>query len=318
MSAVPMTQFRNDPGVTHAAPVQRRTSNPDLQGALNHYRSRAILQLGPLVFAICVLGTIGFAWLERGEGYLTAETGLGYWLGIAGACLMAMLGLYPLRKRLKIFRSAGRVANWFRAHMVMGILGPALIVLHTNFKLGSLNSRLALYTMLIVVASGIAGRYLYARIHKGLYGQHLDARDILADLEQIFRKLDADFPGAAEIMSALRNCAPQQSASRGLLTSAYRALAAGLRAAAGRRRVKTLLARYISTNPRFAHMGRWQRRKALRAAYAQIDVFFAAVCKADRLAFFERVFGLWHHLHMPLFAVLALTVVLHIVAVHRY
>ena len=48
--------------------------------------------------------------------------------------------------------------------MVLGILGPTLIILHSNFKIGSLNSRLALFTMLVVVASGIVGRYLYSQV----------------------------------------------------------------------------------------------------------------------------------------------------------
>lgn len=80
---------------------------------------------------------------------------------------MLLLILYPLRKRFRILHGLGRVTSWFRIHMVLGILGPTLIILHSNFKIGSLNSRLALFTMLVVVASGIVGRYLYSQVHKG-------------------------------------------------------------------------------------------------------------------------------------------------------
>jgi hypothetical protein len=35
-------------------------------------------------------------------------------------------------------------------------------------------------------------------------------------------------------------------------------------------------------------------------------------------AFYERLFGLWHVLHVPLFVMLLVTAVAHVVAVHRY
>ena len=92
--------------------------------ALSSYRSRAILQLAPLVFAAAVIATIVIAWINRNEGYLTAETGAGYWLGIAGALIMLFLIAYPLRKRFRAFANTGRVANWFRLHMMLGIIGP--------------------------------------------------------------------------------------------------------------------------------------------------------------------------------------------------
>jgi hypothetical protein len=67
--------------------------------------------------------------------------------------------------------------------------------------------------------------------------------------------------------------------------------------------------------------GAWTRRQKrahLREIDGQLRVYFAAVKKAEKLTFFERLFGMWHHLHFPLFILLALTVVLHIVAVHQY
>jgi hypothetical protein len=61
-----------------------------------------------------------------------------------------------------------------------------------------------------------------------------------------------------------------------------------------------------------------QRRAHMRAVEDHLMFYFAAAAKAARLAIFERLFALWHVLHMPLFILLALTVVIHIVAVHLY
>ena len=43
---------------------------------------------------------------------------------------------------------------WFRLHMLLGIAGPVLIIFHSNFKLGALNSNVAFITMLVVATSG--------------------------------------------------------------------------------------------------------------------------------------------------------------------
>ena len=101
-------------------------SSSAIQSRFAHYLARPILRLGPSLFAIVVVAVLTTAWWLREEGHLSAETGAGYWLGIIGAVFMLMLVGYPLRKRLRAFQSIGRVANWFRFHMIIGILGPAL------------------------------------------------------------------------------------------------------------------------------------------------------------------------------------------------
>ncbi len=297
--------------------------------ALSSYRSRAILQLAPLVFAAAVIATIVIAWINRNEGYLTAETGAGYWLGIAGALIMLFLIAYPLRKRFRAFANTGRVANWFRLHMMLGIIGPTLVVLHTNFKLGSLNSRLALFTMLIVVASGIVGRYLYARVHKGLYGRHVALHDILADLAAARTEL-AISAGGAElrmgaggagdpmIMQELERLAPKEVSKPSLVASAAGAILVGPRARTARRRILARVQSAFDAMPQGSRPSRLARYRNIRALDDQLKVYFAALKKAERLAFFDRLFGLWHHLHMPLFVLLTFTVIMHIIAVHRY
>jgi len=86
-------------------------------------------------------------WRDSEEGHLTPESGLSYWLGIGGASAMLLLLLYPLRKRMKALRGFGRLSAWFRIHMLLGVVGPALILFRCNFKLGSLNSNVALFSM---------------------------------------------------------------------------------------------------------------------------------------------------------------------------
>ena len=125
------------------------------------------------------------AWLYRNSGNVTAETGIGYALGIIGGLILLSLLIYPARKRLPGLRRIGTIPNWFRIHMLLGILGPVLIVIHSNFILGSLNSQVALFAMLIVAGSGFVGRFLYARIHRGLYGMKASLPELLDEVDVV-------------------------------------------------------------------------------------------------------------------------------------
>ncbi|MEQ1651925.1 MAG: pyridine nucleotide-disulfide oxidoreductase, partial [Hyphomicrobium sp.] len=124
-------------------------------------RRRPLRYLGPWLVTAATAGAIVAGWAWRDEGHLTPEQGLGYWLGIAGATAMLLLLVYPLRKRMPSLRWLGGIPAWFQLHMLLGVLGPLLILYHCNFSFGAPNSNIALSTMLVVAASGVVGRYLY-------------------------------------------------------------------------------------------------------------------------------------------------------------
>ena len=232
---------------------------------------------------------------------------------------MLLLILYPLRKRFRILHGLGRVASWFRIHMVLGILGPTMIILHSNFKIGSLNSRLALFTMLVVVASGIVGRYLYSQVHKGLYGSRAEARDILADAEALKRQLGIDLAGSTSIFAGLEEFNARVSETpKSAMGGLWAALTIGSRVRRTRRQMFRLTDQALSAHASQNGWSRRQKRERLNIFREHMRIYFAAVKKAQKLALFERLFALWHVLHMPLFVLLVITVVIHIVAVHLY
>lgn len=99
-----------------------------------------------------------------------------------------MLLLYPFRKKSRFMRNWGGVKHWFRAHMIMGVAGPVLVAYHSNFSLGSMNSNVALVSMLTVAGSGLIGRYFYSRVHRGLYGREVTLKELRQDLEANMEK----------------------------------------------------------------------------------------------------------------------------------
>lgn len=308
----PLPAARHDfvPDAARREPWQKR---------FGHYLARPLIQLGPVLFGAGVLASIVLAWSVRDDGYITAESGVGYWLGVAGAVMMLVLILYPLRKRFRILHGLGRVASWFRIHMVLGILGPTLIILHSNFKIGSLNSALALFTMLTVVASGIIGRYIYSKVHKGLYGRRAAIEDILGDVEALKSQIGNDLAGNTGVFAEIEAFNAQASAApKSLGAGLWAASTISLRSSRTRRRILKNANLALHEAAIKSGWSRRQRRKQLGVLRGHLDIYFAAVTKAQKLALFERLFSMWHVLHMPLFILLALTVVLHIVAVHLY
>ena len=108
------------------------------------------------LYLLLVLLTLG-SWLVSRMGWFKAGDDLGYWIGVAGGVMLLLLFVYPLRKHFRIFQRLGRVKFWLWFHMTLGIGGPLLILVHSTFRIGSLNAGVALYSMIIVALSGVIG-----------------------------------------------------------------------------------------------------------------------------------------------------------------
>jgi hypothetical protein len=284
-----------------------------------HYATRPLRRIAPMTFGAGLACALLIGWLIRDQDYLTPESGLGYWLGIAGSGLMLMLLLYPLRKRMARLRTIGSVAFWFRLHMVLGLVGPTLILFHSNFRLGSFNSNVALVTMLIVATSGIVGRYLYGKIHLGLYGRKAEVRDILADIEIMKHALGDGLPVGDRVIEQLNGFATQaMGVPRNFLGTLCVLPALGIRARAIRRRLLRDVRSTVAAEARRYGWSRRTREQRINAVSELVVLHLAAVRKAAAFAFYERLFGLWHVLHLPLFFILVLAAGIHVVAAHLF
>lgn len=98
---------------------------------------------------------------------LTPTSGypLSYFLGWLGFAIMLMMNVYSLRKRFSIFNQLGKLPRWLEFHIFCGILGPILIIFHTNFKINGLVA-ISFWSMMISSTSGIVGRYFYVQTLK--------------------------------------------------------------------------------------------------------------------------------------------------------
>ena len=65
----------------------------------------------------------------------------------------------------------------------------------------------------------------------------------------------------------------------------------------------------------------WTRKESkahIASAKNHVSEFVKAVSRAAQFSFWERMFSLWHVLHVPLFFLLLVSGVIHVIAVHLY
>lgn len=272
------------------------------------------------VWVYLVIGALvaGAWWISR-QGWFKAGDDLGYWLGVAGGVLMLMLFSYPLRKYVRGLHRLGKVKWWFAAHMVLGIGGPLLILVHSTFQIGSLNAAVAMYSMLVVAASGVVGRFIYLRIHRGLSGQKQSLQQLRsrAGLDESEARSRLHF--APEVEARLQAFADRQLAARpgwGTWLRQVFVLPAQMwllyfRCAAELRRPLRKLARQRG----------WSRSDLARRNYLArklVRRYLTSVVTVAQFTAFERMFALWHVLHTPFVYILVISAVVHVIAVHMY
>lgn len=91
---------------------------------------------------------------------------IGQALGITGTLLMVMTEtLYSLRKRTRLLDRFGPVRHWLSFHIVTGLVGPFLVLMHTGLQFRGL-AGVTMALTVIVVISGFIGRYLYTALRR--------------------------------------------------------------------------------------------------------------------------------------------------------
>ena len=297
----------------------------DAQASTNRVTINSVLdsssQLKTVLFFLFCFAALIFGFSARGEYFLTPESGVGYALGIIGGVMMLLLLIYPLRKRFKFLAHVMKLKSWFRIHMLLGVVGPICILYHCNFSLGSTNSNMALVSMCVMVLSGIVGRYFYSKIHLGLYGekaslQALQSHRLFAVNQLQCDQQDSSASISPQVFQRLMAFESMAMEPRGVVGNLTRALVIGFRTRwtyiVVLWQLRTGAATIVGKNSRQPHT------QIRRQAKKNTALFLSLVRKISQLSFFERLFSLWHALHLPIFFMLVVTGFVHIYAVHSY
>jgi hypothetical protein len=273
----------------------------------------------PITWTIVVAVVIVWGMHARLERYITPQRGVGYWLGITGGSLMLLLLVYSARKRVSWLRWMGSIPAWFEFHMVLGVVGPLLILFHSNFSLGATNSNVALICMLLVAGSGVVGRYIYTRLHAHMDGNE----DTLEQLKAVGNRLRtqttsiAFLPGLLDAIDEVERqyiLPPKGRVLRflHLFSGPFRMARARW---ALRREIKHAVSKALMRDsPLIARHAFRIAEVARRYADRRIE----AGRRTSEYKMYARLFSFWHVLHIPLFFMLLIAGVVHVIAINVY
>jgi hypothetical protein len=273
----------------------------------------------PIVWTVVVAGVLAWGMHAHLERYITPQRGFGYALGIIGGSMMILLLIYSARKRLPWLRWLGGIPAWFEFHMVLGIVGPILVLFHANFSLGATNSNVALICMLLVAGSGVIGRYIYTRLHARLDGQEVTLEQLKSAGDRL-RAQTTSITFLSGLLDVIDRTEKRLIESPKAVVARFPHLLTGA--------PRVALARWIVHREINRALNQAVRRES--ALIAQHAHRIAAVTRsyADRrleagrrmaeYKAYARLFSLWHVLHIPLFFMLLIAGIVHVIAINIY
>ncbi|MBI3563413.1 MAG: pyridine nucleotide-disulfide oxidoreductase [Gammaproteobacteria bacterium] len=270
------------------------------------------------VFTITVIVVLIAGWLSRHDNNLSGAEGTGYVLGLVGGIAMLSLLLYPLRKQWRPMSRLGAVRHWFRVHMILGVVGPVLVLFHANFSFGSLNSNLALICMLLVAGSGVVGRYMYIKIHHGLYGQRANLQELRRDLKLSKGKLSDTLHLSGRNIERLKRLEKYALKKRNLLMGVLHMPFVTIYCWRMRFTIVNSVRNELRKQAEQRGWDSQMLHDISHQALMSLSTYLKMLQSTAHFHFYERLFGLWHVIHLPLFFMLVISGFVHVFAAHSY
>jgi hypothetical protein len=234
------------------------------------------------------------------EGYWRFKSGgsTGHPLGVAGASMLVVMLAYSVRKRVAGLQRLGPLSLWLDAHILLGVVGPLLVVLHSAFKVQGLVA-LSFWSMVLVALSGVLGRFLYLQIPRTRAGEDLTLAETLAIDRALAERLRGEFGLDESALAQLDALAGLAGRRRGLALGLAELLAGGL----SRRRALGAFERSCR------HVPRLLLREFRQLVYQKARL-------RQRIALWDRLhelFHYWHVAHRPFAIVMYVFMTVHVV-----
>ena len=192
------------------------------------------------------------------------------------------------------------------------IIGPVLILYHSNFGHGSLNANVALWTMLLAAVSGIIGFFVYGHVSANFYNSRQQAQThrnaVLASIPDtaLFRVRKAQLIANFEAFEA-ELLTPRQG-----LTASIRAR---LRLERRRREIANDVGGLVVETARSRGDAApvFQQYRGLVGSH--VRAYFGIARAAASQSIHEQLWSRWRLMHMPVFLIMIVAASLHVVAV---
>jgi hypothetical protein len=265
-----------------------------------------------LLGAICVVGLPYYTapvaarvrnplhpWLKP-AGYVGQSAGL---LAVA---IFIFLWLYPLRRKFRWLAFTGSIAKWLNVHVLSALALPLLVAVHAAWRFDGVIG-LGFWSMMVVWASGIVGRYVYARIPRSKAGVELTIDEIGAQRAALIQEI-ARASGLETRVIETTLAAGQPAGRRGIVTTFARMVTDDF---ARRRAVRRLRRLWRASGKARRKEDRRMLRATLRLARREM----ALAQQTRMLDATHAVFRYWHVLHRPVAVAALLAVLVHVAVV---
>ncbi len=209
----------------------------------------------------------------------------GQGLGIIGT-LMILFGVtvYIARKRYNFLAKQIRLKYLLEFHIFLCTLGPILVLFHTAFKFGGIVS-IAFWSMVAVVLSGVAGRFIYNQIPKTIEGRQMtmnELKDMKTDLAVV---LHQKFNLESNTLDIVTDLMSEENT--------------------------------IDNNKKLGYLRKVLNRKDLpksnrNAILKMVKNEITLSKRIARLQTMQKLFKYWHVAHMPFALIMLVIVIIHI------
>ena len=267
------------------------------------------------IFSILVAAML-VTWYVWDDNYLQNEDDLIYNLGLVGGIMMLLQFIYAARKRSATMRRWGLLKKWFNIHIFIGLTAPVIIIIHSRFELLSINGTVAFISMLVVVFSGIVGRYLYSQVNFDLTSGRRELKILHNHIQE---KILAPYaPHLGDMESQLKAYMINAFAVPGnIFSAAVRVASVGIKA-------KILYLRFLqikapqpvgssgSASISMSANVLGEQEKLLLRSYLDL------LARMARYTAYKKLFSLWRIGHVPVIYLLLVTGLAHVLAVHMY
>jgi len=239
---------------------------------------------------------------------------VGVRLGVISLLVFAGIYLYPLRKRWRWLQKFGNTRRWLDVHITLGLIVPLLVIVHASFKLQGLIG-MAYWIMMAIVASGVAGRYLYAKIPRSVTAAELSRTELAERAEMLAEQLRRQQVFTEkELAAAMELPGGQEVEAMPLFQVLLAMVSADLRRPF---RVAALRRKLLSPSERL-----WTMGGLFPSRHAELETVLRCVTATAwltaKILFLKRaaeLFHLWHVVHKPFSYSFAVIVTAHIVLV---
>ena len=223
----------------------------------------------------------------------------GHGLGILGT-LLILIGVfgYMARKRFKSWSRIGVLKYWLEFHIFLCILGPIFILFHTAFKFGGIVS-ISFWSMVIVVASGVVGRFIYKQIPRTIQGRALGLNEIKEMKDSVQNELSNWF-----LKEGVINPLPSLAFADNEDTSVNS--------------ISNYFKKYIAEYRQISHMRSALRNTGLPGEKNQMIIKlvkheFGLNRRIKSLKLMQKLFRYWHVAHLPFAIIMLIIMVIHVV-----